>query len=288
LLTDLFYTAKLYIVKMTEQSATGIDPSLIQNMKTKKVGLALGAGGAMGLAHIGVIRFLEEQDIRVHCVAGTSVGALVGALYAAGRSATELELITRKINWFSIIRPNFLRFKGFFQHRGLEAILRRHLGADSFEELHLPFTAVATDFDNGTGVYFNSGPLIPAIMASSCVPVAFEPMRYKRHTYVDGFLSECVPIRAARSMGADFIIAVDLMQSWKNPSFRTSNLYTVAIKAMLIGITNAFTASLKDNADIIVSPRFNYMTFLSRAAKRASMAKGYDAARAAFQIPQRI
>jgi NTE family protein len=282
LLTEFFYTAMVYR-EMTQPTDAVIDTSLIQNLKTKKVGLALGAGGAMGLAHIGVIRFLEEQGIRVHSVAGTSVGALVGALYAAGRSAADMELMARKINWFSIIRPNLFRFKGIFQHRGLEVIIKRYLGVETFADLHLPFTAVATDFDNGTGVYFNSGPLIPAIMASSCVPVAFEPVRYRRHTYVDGFLSECVPIRAARSMGADFIIAVDLMHSWKNPSFRTSNIYTVAIKAMLIGITNAFTAAVGDNADIIISPSFSYMTFLSRAAKKASITKGYEAAREAFQ-----
>jgi len=280
-LTERGIKSKLVSI-MKPAEKINIDTHLIQKLKTKKVGLALGSGGAMGLAHIGVLRFLEEQDIPVHCIAGTSVGALVGALYAAGKRARELEGISRKINWLSIVRPNLFRFKGVFQHRGLIPILERHLGAAAFEELCLPFTAVATNFSDGHGVYFSSGPLVPAIMASTCVPVVFEPFRYRGSLYVDGFLSECVPVKAARGMGAEYIIAVDLMQSWKNPAFRTANIYTVAIKTMLIAVTNAFTTSVEDNADMIISPRFNYITFLGRKAKKASIQKGYEAARSAF------
>ncbi len=267
---------------MKSSPPVNINSSLLKKLKTKKIGLALGSGGTMGLAHIGVIRFLEEHGIPIHYVAGTSVGALVGALFAAGKKASELGEIVDKINWLAILRPNIFKFKGLVQHRGLQKILQQHLGTSNFEELLLPFTAVATDFNKGERVYFNSGPIIPAVLASSCIPVAFEPIKYKGKTYVDGFLTESVPIRAVRSMGADFVIAVDLIHSWRHLSFRASHIYTVAIKAILIASINAFSLSPEDNADIIIAPKFGYFTFLGRASKKASIKKGYDAAKNAF------
>jgi NTE family protein len=259
-----------------------ISPSLLKKLKNKKVGLALGSGGTMGLAHIGVIKFLEENRIPVHYVAGTSVGAIVGSLYAAGKKSTELAEIAEKINWLSILRPNFMGFKGMVKHRGLKKILKRYLGTSCIEELPLPFTAVATDLDHGTCAYFDTGPIIPAVLASSCIPVAFEPIKYQGKTYVDGFLTECVPVKAVRSMGADFIIAVDLIHSWQNPRFKTSNIYTVAIKSILIAAINSFSLTPEDGADVIISPKFGYFTFLSHASKKTSIKKGYDAAKKAF------
>jgi NTE family protein len=259
-----------------------INPSLLKKLKNKKVGLALGSGGTMGMAHIGVIRFLEEHDIPIHCAAGTSAGAIVGALYAAGKKAGELVEIANRLNWLSILRPNILKFKGMVQHKGLQKILKRHLDVSNIEELSLPFTIVATDFDKGTCAYFTSGPIIPAVLASSCIPVFFEPIKYRGKTYVDGFITESVPIKAVRSMGADFVIAVDLIHSWRNPSFRAPHIYMVAIKAILIAATNAFSLSPEDNADIIISPKFGYFTLFNRASKKSSIKKGYDAARSAF------
>ncbi|MBN1799062.1 MAG: patatin-like phospholipase family protein [Spirochaetales bacterium] len=259
-----------------------INPSLFKKLKNKKVGLALGSGGTMGMAHIGVIKFLEEHNIPVHYVAGTSAGAIVGALYAAGKKSSELADIADRLNWLSILRPNMLKFKGMVQHKGLQKILERHLDVNTIEELSLPCTIVATDFDQGKRAYFTSGPIIPAVLASSCIPVLFEPIKYRGKTYVDGFLTESVPIKAVRSMGADFVIAVDLIHSWRNPSFRAPHIYMVAIKAILIAATNAFSLSPEDDADIIISPKFGYVTLFNRASKKASIKKGYDAARAAF------
>ncbi len=181
-----------------------------------KVGLALGGGGARGLAHIGVLKALEEEGVPVDMVAGTSVGALIGSLYAAGISTAEMEEMSQAIGWTSL--TNFSRLALFrlvlIEHplssSNMEKYLEKHMGNLRFDQLKIPFECVATDLQTGERVVFREGPVAPAARASSTIPGLFEPVVFRHRYLVDGGLVDNIPTDLVAAMGADIIIAVDV------------------------------------------------------------------------------
>lgn len=176
-----------------------------------KVGLALGSGSARGLAHLGVIRAIEEAGIEVCCIAGTSIGALIGAIHAAGK-LDELETVFRGLDWkktasfFDVVLPK----SGLLDGAKVSELVRAHIHADAIEMLNKPFAAVATDIVSGEEVVIRSGDVIEAVRASISVPGIFTPVRSNGRILVDGGLTNPVPVSAVRAMGADVVIAVDL------------------------------------------------------------------------------
>jgi len=180
-------------------------------LRTRKVGLALGGGSARGWAHLGVLQALREHGIHPVCVAGTSIGALVGAFCAANKEDLLLEVVTG-LNW-----RQFFRFFGFtFPRSGLvdgrkiEEFIRDQIGAVAIEDLDLPYAAVATDLARGAEVVMDRGDLISAVRASIAVPGMFTPVRRGAALLADGGLVNPVPVDVVRRMGADTVIAVDL------------------------------------------------------------------------------
>ncbi len=182
--------------------------------KHKRVGLALGSGGARGWAHLGVLQALREMDVRVDFVAGTSMGSVVGAFLAAGRENVLREL-AQDLDW-KRLRPFFwevsLSRSGLTDGRKLLEETRKMLGVREFRELELPFRAVATDLDSGGEVVLSSGNLLQAMRASISIPGLFSPVRVGRRLLVDGGLVNPVPVSVARDMGAQIVIAVDVSQ----------------------------------------------------------------------------
>ena len=176
-----------------------------------RIGLALGSGSARGLAHLGVIRAIEDAGIKLDFIAGTSMGALIGAIHAAGK-LDELEASFRDFDWkrsasfFDVVLPK----SGLLDGAKVSQLVRAHIHADSIEMLPLPFAAVATDIVNGEEVVIRSGDVIEAVRASISVPGIFTPVRSNGHILVDGGLTNPVPVSVARAMGADIVIAVDL------------------------------------------------------------------------------
>ncbi len=176
-----------------------------------RVGLALGSGSARGLAHLGVIRAIEEAGIEVSCIAGTSMGALIGAIHAAGK-LDELEASFRDFDWkktasfFDVVLPK----SGLLDGAKVVELVRTHIHADAIEMLGKPFAAVATDIVSGEEVVIRSGDVIDAVRASISVPGIFTPVRSNGRVLVDGGLTNPVPVSVVRSMGADIVIAVDL------------------------------------------------------------------------------
>lgn len=176
-----------------------------------RVGLALGSGSARGLAHLGVIRAIEDSGIHVDFVAGTSMGALVGAIYAAGGlkdlEATFVAFDWRKtISFFDPVLPK----SGLLDGARVSELVRAHIPAELIEALPKPFSAVATDIQSGEEVVIRSGDVIEAVRASISVPGIFTPVRRNGRILVDGGLTNPVPVSAVRAMGAEFVIAVDL------------------------------------------------------------------------------
>lgn len=196
----------------------------------EKTGLALGSGSARGWAHIGVIKALEEVGIYADCVAGTSIGALVGAVYASG-NIDALEEVVCKLDWkkaFNLFDVVFPR-SGLLDGKKVADFARNHLQATNIEDLPLPFCAVSTDLTTGEEVVIAQGDVIEAIRASISIPGIFTPVKNGNRILVDGGLVNPVPVSAVRKMGAEFVIAVDLNHDIldkkgvrKPPSVKTS------------------------------------------------------------------
>lgn len=177
----------------------------------RRVGLALGSGSARGWAHIGVIRALAEAGIEVECVAGTSMGSLVGAALALDK-IDVLEAFARQLDWRQIVAFMDLTLprSGLLEGRDITDLFRGHVHAKRIEDLPVPYCAIATDLSTGREVGLRAGDLVEAIRASISVPGVFSPVKKEGRFLVDGGLVNPVPVSAVRSMGADYVIAVDL------------------------------------------------------------------------------
>ncbi len=177
----------------------------------KNIGLALGSGSARGWAHIGVIRALAEAGIEIRCIAGTSIGSLVGAAFALNK-IDVLEDFARQLDWKQIVSFLDVTFprSGLIDGEKITDFFRGHVREINIEELPLRYCAVATDLATGREVVLNKGDLIEAIRASISVPGIFTPVKKNGGFLVDGGLVNPVPVSAARNMGADYVIAVDL------------------------------------------------------------------------------
>ena len=177
----------------------------------QSVGLALGGGSARGWAHIGVIRALTEAGIDIDYIAGTSIGSVVGSVFAAG-NIKDLEEVAVRLDWkqiaylFDVVLPK----SGLIDGKKVAGFVRNHLRKTNIEELPIPFCAVSTDLNTGDEVVIREGDIIEAVRASISIPGIFTPVRSNGRVLVDGGLVNPVPVSVAREMGADFVIAVDL------------------------------------------------------------------------------
>jgi len=200
-------------------------------LKAPKVALALGGGAARGFAHIGVIQVLEENGIKVDLVAGTSAGSLVAALYASGKSGQEMAKLAETMDEGAITDWSF-PLKGLIKGEALARYVRQQTGGKTIEQLPVPLGIVATNLHDGSGVLFRSGDLGLAVRASSAVPAVFQPVEIGARTFVDGGLVAPVPVRYARQMGAEVVIAIDI-SSPPDPKTKTDPfsmlMQTVAI-----------------------------------------------------------
>lgn len=223
------------------------------------VALALGSGGARGFAHVGVIKALEAAGIRPDIVAGSSSGAIVAALYAGGLSGAELERIAVELDQGALI--DFALFgQGWVRGEALQDFVNRSVGNLPIERLAKPFAVVATDARSGRMVVFNRGDTGLAVRASSSVPDLFIPPIIEGVTYLDGGLTSPVPVRVAKSMGADIVIAVDLTRYWRARELSEPELRS---------------------ADIVIRPQTVRTRLLDFAAKEQNIAAGELAAREA-------
>ena len=190
------------------------------NIQGKKIGLALGSGSARGLAHIGVIKVLEENHIPISMIAGTSMGSLIGALYASGLTGTEMEEIACNTNLKTTSRlfmptPSV---QGLIDGNRINDFLVSLMGNRSFSSLKMPFAAVAADIERAEEVVIADGPLVKAIRASISIPGIFTPAMMKGKSLVDGGLMNPVPVDVVKHLGADYIIAVDVTRPVKTDS----------------------------------------------------------------------
>lgn len=179
------------------------------------IGVALGGGFARGLAHIGVLKVLEEEGIPISFVAGTSVGSVIGAAYCSGISAKELEEIASLVRFKHFARWTISRY-GIASNDRMTGFLNKILKVRTFEELRIPLAVAATDFVTGDPVVFRSGDLIDPVRASCAYPGMFLPVNINGRLLIDGLLAHAVPTVPLREMGADRVLAVYLSAHWVN------------------------------------------------------------------------
>jgi NTE family protein len=246
--------------------------------KPPRIGLALGGGAARGFAHIGVIQVLEEAGIKVDLVAGTSAGSLVAALYAAGRNGAALAKQALAMDESAITDWAFPG-RGLIRGEALARYVREQTGNRTIERLPLPLGIVATDLDNGAAMLFQRGDVGAAVRASSAVPAVFQPVKIGTREYVDGGLVSPVPVRFARQMGAELVIAVDI--SSPPDGNATSDAFKLLLQTFAIMGRSINQFELKD-ADVVVRPRLAGMSSADFTARQRAIDAGREAATAAL------
>lgn len=215
------------------------------------VGIALGGGFARGMAHIGVLKVLEEEDIPVRFVAGTSVGALIGAAYCSGMPLEELEKVAHSCRFTTFARWTVSRY-GFASNDRMVTFLSRILKVKTFEELRIPLGVTATNFNTGEGVVFHSGSIIDPVRASCAYPGMFLPVNIRGRWLVDGMLSHPVPTRPVREMGAERVLAVHLKGQWSKDG-APRHLFDVIGQSFAIA-QDKMSHLWRGAADLVVEP----------------------------------
>jgi NTE family protein len=237
--------------------------------RRKKIGLALGGGGAKGLAHIGVIKALEEARIPIDFIAGTSMGALIGGWYALNKDIKFLENIIIKASENENASPEKIlatKGKAFFKDLSIADILKLSFNHHEFKNCLIPFKAVATNVEDGSEEILESGLLSCAIEASIAIPVVFSPVKVGGKLLMDGGFCNPVPADVVRAMGADFVIAVDISSRWVNVPENLSNskdVYSVILNSFC-AVEYQISKHILEKADLIVKPAvmtYNLLNF---------------------------
>ncbi len=240
-----------------------------------RLGLALGGGAARGFAHVGVIQVLEEAGIRPDLVAGTSAGSLVAAIYASGKTGSQLQRVAETMEEATIADWTVPLFnRGVLRGDALARYVNAQVGSRLIEDMHLPLGIVATDLNSGRDVLFQRGDTGTAVRASSAVPGVFQPVRISGRDYVDGGLVSPVPVRAARKMGAELVIAVDI-SSPPDGNLAGGTLDVLLQTFSIMGMSiNTF--ELQD-ADVVVRPSLNGIASSDFSSRKRSIDAGRKA-----------
>src|SRR5712691_4074071 len=245
------------------------------------IAFVLGGGGARGFAHTGVLKVLDEAGIRADLVVGTSAGSMVGALYAGGIRNDELvetALAVQREELVDFVFPH----RGFIEGNRLQTYIDKALSGRLIEQLDIPFVAVATELGTGRLVAFTRGDTGMAVRASCSVPVVFQPTAIRGSEYVDGALVSPVPVKVARELGADLVIAVDVS---RQPAEQKGLDSTAAMLSQaFVVMEHALAQEETKLADVVIRPDLAKVRPTDLAARGQAIAAGEDAARAA--LPQ--
>ncbi len=231
-------------------------------LQKRKVGLALGSGAARGLAHIGVLSVLEKEGIPIDMIAGTSTGAAIGALYAQGKDASVIKSLVQNLSWkrLASLADLALPKTGFIRGRKIKDLLALFIGGDiEFSDLRIPFACVAADIMTGEEVVISHGSVLEGIRASISIPVIFTVVKWKGRYLVDGSLVNPVPVSVLKDMGADLIIAVNVIPTIKDRAQRVKrikepHIISIIMQSLYIASYSLVRSSLED-ADIVIEPQ---------------------------------
>jgi NTE family protein len=245
-----------------------------------KIALVLGGGSAKGFAHVGVIRALEQEKIPVHMIIGTSVGSLIGGIYASNPDSFQLEWIAFKIDKNDVLDFSMIYSKlGPVQGVKLETFIEQTVKTKKVEDTKIPFYPIATDLNTGETVILEKGSLAKAIRASSSIPGIFAPVTFGNRMLVDGGVTNNVACDIARSKGADIVIAVNLLKDIKD--YDISSVIDIIAQSVNIMMHENNKIKLK-YADILIEPETKGVSIFDFSQKKRLMEEGIKAARAAM------
>ncbi len=216
----------------------------------KKIGLALGGGAVLGAAHIGVLKALLEKEVKIEYITGTSIGAFVAALFAFGKNWEEINEISCKMKWMDISSISLSKYS-LLSNDKFGELLVEHIGDKNIEEAPIPLAIIATDAGNGEKVVLKKGPVDQAVMASTCIPGLFKPVKIEGRMLLDGGIVENVPIKTLRETGAEFVIGVDLNaeHEYQEPQ----NILDVLLNSFHF-IMQQSAKYQTENADLLIKP----------------------------------
>lgn len=241
----------------------------------KHFGLALGGGAARGIAHIGVLKALDQAGLKPSFVAGTSVGSLIGALYCAGLSWQQIWQEAEDLDWPDLVKVTMPRM-GLVNADKLETLVDTLLEGKSIEELPVPFQAVAVDLVSGKEAILTSGPVGRAVRASCSLPGIFTPMEDGVRLLADGGIVNNLPAIQVREMGADYVVAVDLAFSGWDQRKKPSNLLEVLLTSTFILMGNTGSQG-RHASDLLVVPELAGFGFHDMSRKQEMLDLGYQA-----------
>jgi NTE family protein len=244
--------------------------------KEPKIALVLGGGSAKGFAHVGVIRVLEQEKIPIHMIVGTSVGSLIGGMYAANPDSFQLEWVAFKIDRNDILDFSISAKMGPVQGVRLEGFVEQNVKIRKIEDTKLPFFPIATDLNTGETVTLEKGSLAKAIHASSSIPGIFVPVSFDNRTLVDGGVTDNVPCDIAKAKGADIIIAVNLQKDIKNNQI--DSLIDIIAQSVSIMMRESSKAKMAC-ADVIIEPDTKGVSMFDFSQKKQLMEEGIKAAK---------
>lgn len=259
-------------------------------MSRPSIGLALSGGAARGIAHVGVLKAFEEHHIPIDYVAGTSAGSIVGAAFAGGMAIADIEKLSRELRWRKIGRMAMSRH-GIQSNERLADYVRKRLPITRFEELLIPFAAVATDLRTGTAVVMKDKGDVPfALRASCCIPGFYVPViDSEGRQLVDGGLVAVIPSIAVRELGADIVIAVDVNSAGATflPRWISNSAFGVMVQAMLV-VQKTASQHQRDSSDVVITPEIGHIRWdaMGRAAELVEL--GYKAGSESIPAIQRL
>ena len=258
----------------------GTAPVAKERKGPPKIALVLGGGAARGFAHVGVIRVLEQEKIPIHMIVGTSVGSLIGALYASDPNSFNLEWLSFTIEKDDIFDYSVIYSKmGPVQGERLEKFVQTKVKAKTMEQMKIPFYAVATDLNEGNTWVFEKGSVAKAVRASSSIPGIFQPLELGGKMYVDGGVTDNLPVDVARAKGADIIIAVNISKNIRNPQVNT--LIDVIMQS--INIMGRELCTYKSRGyDVLIEPNVGDVGMTDFTQKKRLMDAGIQAAKQAI------
>ena len=249
-------------------------PKALQPSKPAKIAVVLGAGASKGFAHIGVLKVLESNRIPVHMIVGTSAGSFVGSLYAYGYNAFQLQELS-----FSLQRSDIIDFGmpdiGFIKGEALEEFINKKTENIPLEKLKIPFYAVATDIQSGSEMIFSSGNTGTVVRASCSIPGVFRPVTIGDRLYADGGIVSPVAVDAAKQLGADVVIAVDI--SSDVDTTRPEGTIDMLLKSLTIMYSRIALTQLS-HADIVIRPKVGYIGSSDFTKRHEAILEGEKAA----------
>ena len=226
-------------------------------MSRKKIGLALSGGAARGFAHLGVLKVLVEHNIPIDFISGTSAGSIAGAAFASGLTVEQIVEIGKKMSWYRMTGFSYSA-KGLLSNAAMGAFFRKNFPHDKFEDLPIPFAAVTTDLETGEEVILTEGDLIEAVRASCAIPGVFSPVVRDGKILIDGGVIANVPTKAVKKLGAEIVIAVDVLASGATYWGKPSTIVGILFQSTMM-LLRAASKAHHYRADVVIIPKIAHL-----------------------------